>query len=266
MAKRITSRDNAQFKQLVKLATSSRERKAVGATLLDGPHLVSAYHASGRVAESLVVADGALDNPEIRGLFERAGAKQRLIMPDRLFGDIAQVATPTGITAVIATPDNPPLPEQLETCLLLDELQDWGNVGSILRTAVAAGIRQVFLSPGSVFAWSPKTLRAGQGAHFFLDIHEGVDLVALARRHPGAVIATEVRATKTIYETDLHGATAWAFGNEGAGLSAALAGAATQRVRIPMPGAAESLNVAAAAAICLFEQVRQREQVRHRGA
>jgi RNA methyltransferase, TrmH family len=258
MTKRITSRDNAQFKQLVKLATSSRERKAVGATLLDGPHLVSAYHASGRVAETLVVADDALNNPEIRGLFESAAANQRLVVSDRLFGDIAQVATPTGITAVIATPDNPPLPDSLQTCLLLDELQDWGNVGSILRSAAAAGIRQVFLSPGSVFAWSPKTLRAGQGAHFFLEIHEGVDLVAIARRHPGAVIATEARAATTVYAADLRGPTAWAFGNEGAGLSEALADAATLRVRIPMPGAAESLNVAAAAAICLFEQVRQR--------
>lgn len=258
MTKRVTSRDNAQFKQLVKLATSSRERKAIGATLLDGPHLVGAYHASGRIAETLVVADGALEKPEVSELFEAAAAKQRLILPDRLFGDIAQVATPTGIAAVIATPGNPPPPDQLETCLLLDGLQDWGNVGSMLRTAVAAGIRQVFLSPGSVFAWSPKTLRAGQGAHFFLQIHEGVDLVALARRHPGAVIATEARAETSVFATDLRGPTAWAFGNEGAGLSRELADAATLRLRIPMPGATESLNVAAAAAICLFEQVRQR--------
>lgn len=258
MSKHVTSRENPQFKQLLKLATSSRERKAQGATLLDGPHLVAAYHASGRVAEMLVVADSALDKPEIRDLFQTAAARQRLTLTDRLFGDVAQVATPTGIAAVIATPGNPPLPDRLDTCLLLDELQDWGNVGSILRTAAAAGIRQIFLSPGSVFAWSPKTLRAGQGAHFFLDIHEGVDLVALARRHPGVVAATEARADRSVYEADLRGPTAWAFGNEGAGLSPALARAATLRVRIPMPGAAESLNVAAAAAICLFEQVRQR--------
>jgi TrmH family RNA methyltransferase len=257
-AKRISSRDNAQFRQLVKLATSSRERKAQGATLLDGPHLVEAYQASGRVAESLVAAEGALDRAEIRTLFERAAARQRLVLPDRLFADVAQVATPTGIAAVIATPGNPPLPERLETCLLLDELQDWGNVGSILRTAAAAGVRQVFLSPGSVFAWSPKTLRAGQGAHFFLSIHEGVDLVALARRHPGRVVATEARARQSLYAADLRGPVAWAFGNEGAGVSPALAAAASMRLRIPMPGATESLNVAAAAAVCLFEQVRQR--------
>jgi TrmH family RNA methyltransferase len=257
MTKRITSRDNAQFRQIAKLAGSSRERKALGATLLDGPHLVEAYHASGRVADTLVAAESALDKPEIRRLFEAAAARQRLLLADRLFGDIAQVSTPTGIAAVIATPPNPPPPERLDTCLLLDELQDWGNVGSILRTAAAAGVKQVFLSPGSVFAWSPKTLRAGQGAHFFLSIHEGVDLVALARRHPGRVIATEARARQSLYGADLSGPVAWAFGNEGAGLSTDLSAAASLRVRIPMPGATESLNVAAAAAICLFEQVRQ---------
>jgi TrmH family RNA methyltransferase len=258
MSRRVTSRDNARFRQLVKLATSSRERKALGATVLDGPHLVSAYHASGRTAETLVVAEGALDKPEILGLFDRAAAKERLVLPDRLFADVAQVTTPTGIAAIISTPRNPPLPERLDDCLLLDELQDWGNVGSILRTAAAAGVKQVFLSARSVFAWSPKTLRAGQGAHFFLDIHEGVDLVGLARRHPGTVIAAESGARMSLYEADLRSTVAWAFGNEGAGLSAGLAEAASARVRIPMPGGTESLNVAAAAAVCLFEQVRQR--------
>lgn len=258
MSRRITSRENARFRQLVRLATSSRERKSRGATVLDGPHLVAAYHASGRVAETLAVAEGALEKPEIRRLFEHAAARERLVLPDRLFAEVAQVATPTGIAAMIATPRNPPLPEQLHDCLFLDELQDWGNVGSILRSAAAAGVKQVFLSPKSVFAWSPKTLRAGQGAHFFLDIHEGVDLVALARRHPGTVVAAEAGARLSLYEADLRGPVGWAFGNEGAGLSAALAGAATVRVRIPMPGGTESLNVAAAAAVCLFEQVRQR--------
>jgi len=258
MSRRITSRENARFRQLVKLATSSRERKAVGATVLDGPHLVAAYHASGRTAETLFVAEGALDKPEILRLFEQAAARERLVLPDRLFAEVAQVTTPTGIAAMIATPRNPPLPERLADCVLLDELQDWGNVGSVLRSAAAAGVKQVFLSAKSVFAWSPKTLRAGQGAHFFLDIHEGVDLVTLAKRHPGKVIAAAGTARMSLYDADLRGPVAWAFGNEGGGLSAGLAQAASLHVRIPMPGGTESLNVAAAAAVCLFEQVRQR--------
>jgi TrmH family RNA methyltransferase len=258
MSRRITSRENARFRELLRLATSSRERKALGATVLDGAHLVGAYHESGRTAEAIVAAEGALEKPEIRRLFDHAAARERLVLPDRLFDEVAQVSTPTGIAAVIATPRNPPIPAKLDDCVLLDELQDWGNVGSILRSAAAAGVKQVFLSARSVFAWSPKTLRAGQGAHFFLDIHEGVDLVALARHHPGTVIATQAGSGPSLFDADLRGLVAWAFGNEGAGLSAGLAGAARLRVGIPMPGGTESLNVAAAAAVCLFEQVRQR--------
>ena len=265
MAKRITSRENAALKSLVRLASSSRERKEQSATLLDGPHLVEAYRASGRTATTLIVSDSGLEKDEIRELFERAPARERMVLTDRLFGDIAQVATPVGIAAVIPTPQPAALPDELETCVLLDDLQDWGNVGSIMRSAAAAGVRQVFLSKGAVFAWSPKVLRAGQGAHFFLSIYEDVDLVEIAGRFPGTVIVTDARARSSLFDADLTGHTAWVFGNEGAGVEPRLAAAASLKVRIPMPGAAESLNAAAAAAVCLFEQVRQRS-VRTPGA
>lgn len=255
--KRISSRDNALVKRLLRLASSSRARRAECATILDGPHLVAAYAASGREADAVVVAERALERAEIRVLFERVAARHRIVLTDRLFDEIAPVATPMGILAAVPTPVREALPATLQSCVLLDELQDWGNVGSILRSAAAAGVRQVMLSPGSVFVWSPKVLRAGQGAHFFLSIYEEVDLAALAKNFPGVVIATTAQAETSLYDADLRGHVAWAFGNEGAGLSAALAAQARLRVRIPMPGGGESLNVAAAAAICLFEQVRQ---------
>jgi TrmH family RNA methyltransferase len=141
---------------------------------------------------------------------------------------------------------------------MLESLQDPGNLGSMLRTAVAAGIRQVFLGPGCVFAWAPKVLRAGQGAHFGLSIHERAALPLLAARFPGLVVATDPHADASLYDLDLTGLVAWVFGGEGTGVSPELAARATVRARIPMPGPAESLNVAAAAAVCLFEQVRQR--------
>jgi TrmH family RNA methyltransferase len=143
-------------------------------------------------------------------------------------------------------------------CLLLENIQDPGNLGSILRTAVAAGTRQIFLSGSSVFAWAPKVVRAGMGAHFFLSIYESVDLAAIARAFPGRIVATAPRATTSLYDLDLRGEVGWLFGNEGAGLSPEAKGMSAVQVRIPMPGQAESMNVAAAAAICLFEQVRQR--------
>ena len=154
------------------------------------------------------------------------------------------------------------LSRRADFCLLLDDVQDPGNVGSMLRSAAAAGVGQVLLSKHCAFAWSPKVLRAGQGAHFYVDLHEDVDLAAWARdfREAGGAVVTMVATGGTdLYDTPFDAHMALAIGNEGAGISAALAAQATQRVTIPMPGGVESLNAAAAAAVCLFECVRQRE-------
>ncbi len=140
---------------------------------------------------------------------------------------------------------------------MLEDIQDPGNLGSILRSAAAAGMQHVFLSAHSVHAWSPRVLRAGMGAHFMLRIYEQCDLPALARGFKGKVIATSQRAKNSVFDADVAGNVAFVFGNEGAGMSAALAAAAHEVVAIPMPGNVESLNIAAAAAVCLFERVRQ---------
>ena len=256
--KRVHSRENALFKQLSRLAASARERRTRGATLLDGPHLVQAYRDAGGSADAIVVSESAYARDELRSLFEEAPARARAILSDRLFEDIAQVTTPTGIMAAIPTPGPAPPPERPETCLFLDGVQDPGNLGSILRSAVAAGLRHVFLSRGCVFAWSPKVLRAGQGAHFFLAIHEHAPLVELAERFEGQVAATVAHGGTSLFDADLTGPVAWVFGAEGSGVSAPVAARARLRLRIPMRGPAESLNVAAAVAICLFEQARQR--------
>jgi TrmH family RNA methyltransferase len=145
-----------------------------------------------------------------------------------------------------------------QSAVLLDNLQDPGNMGSILRTAAAAGIRVICCSKGTVAAWSPKVLRAGMGAHFLLDIHENVDLSALVNQSRIPVVATSSHAAQQIYDVDLKRHVAWLFGHEGRGVSEALLTLATLRVAIPHLGNIESLNVAASAAICLFEQVRQR--------
>ena len=257
--KRISSRDNALFKRLARLASSARVRREQGATLLDGPHLLAAYRAAGGIAEVVVASESAYARAEIRELFDATPASARVLMSDRLFAEIAQVVEPVGLLAVIRTPALPAAPARIETCLLLDGIQDPGNMGSMLRTAAAAGVRHVFLSKGCVFAWSPKVLRAGQGAHFFLAIHEHAALAEVAGGYRGTVATTDVRTGASLFEVDLRGPVAWIFGSEGAGVSPELAAVAALRLRIPMPGAAESLNVAAAAAVCLFEQVRQQQ-------
>jgi TrmH family RNA methyltransferase len=255
--KSIQSKDNPQVKALIKLAGSSRERRRTGTTLLEGEHLVRAYQESGGVAETILASETALADPELRRFFEKVPARSRLALADGLLDRISQLVSSAGVAAVIRTPQPGPVPQNIADCLLLENIQDPGNLGSILRTAVAAGVPQVFLSKSSVFAWSPKVMRAGMGAHFFLSIFEGVDLAEMARAFSGRVVATEPRAEASLYDLDLRGPVAWVFGNEGAGLSEGAGRLATHRVRIPMPGPAESLNVAAAAAICLFEQIRQ---------
>jgi TrmH family RNA methyltransferase len=257
--KRISSRDNALFKRIARLASSARERRAQGATLLDGPHLVAAYAAAGGVADAVLASESAHARAEVRRLFDETPAHARALLSDRLFDDIAQVVEPVGLLAVIRTPRPPPVPTRIGTCLLLDGIQDPGNLGAMLRTASAAGVEHLFLSRGCVFAWSPKVLRAAQGAHFSLAIHEHAALVDVAQAYGGTVAATDAHAGRPLFEVDLRGPVAWIFGSEGAGVSPGLLASARLRVRIPMPGRVESLNVAAAAAVCLFEQVRQRE-------
>lgn len=253
--KTITSRENPLLKSTRKLAASSRERKKAGKTLLDGIHLVAAYHQAGGWSEAVMVSASAQAHPEIRDFLHTVQPENLIVLSDELFRDISTVDTPTGIVALIRIPQ--PAEGETDCCVLLEDVQDPGNLGSILRSAAAAGIGRIHLSPGCVDAWSPKVLRAGMGAHFHLAIHESCDLAAVARNFPGQVVATTLNTEKTLFSLDLTGPTAFAIGNEGVGISAGLLEVADSRVMIPMPGAAESLNAAAAAAICFFERVRQ---------
>jgi TrmH family RNA methyltransferase len=255
--KRVDSPANPGFKALRRLVESSRERKNASRSVLDGVHLVSAYQEQVGRPEQVAVSRRGMENPEIRALLDRMKGVEALVLGDALFGALSPVVSPTGILAVVRTPRPPAVSSAMDACMMLEDLQDPGNLGSILRCCAAAGVGHVLLSRGSVHAWSPRVLRAGMGAHFALMIYEGADLGAAAREFSGKRIATRLRASTTIFETDLRGKVALLLGNEGAGLSPGLLAAADAVVSIPMPGKAESLNVAAAAAVCLFERVRQ---------
>jgi TrmH family RNA methyltransferase len=280
----ITSRDNAFFKRLIKLAGATKERKARGLTLLDGVHLISAYHHALGPPESLIVSQSGDADPEIKQLLAEQGARtdvEVVMLPDSLFREISPVKTPTGIMALvpISLPALP-LPASVSTSVpatiplqtdeagepfwvLLEAIQDPGNLGSILRSAAAAGASDVYLSECCADAWSPKTLRAAMGAHFLLRIHEQSELAGVARAFGGRVIATTLKAETSLYRTSLRGPVAFVFGNEGMGLSDALLQASAEQISIPMPGGTESLNAAAAAAICFFEKVRQKLTTLH---
>jgi TrmH family RNA methyltransferase len=253
--KNIISRDNPTYKQLKKLAESAKERRKAGRTLLDGVHLVEAFLAAGGTPELLVVSESGVTREECARLMENSTAHQ-VVLSDALFAEISPVETPVGILAMVEMP-HPRLPENPQFCVLLEDIQDPGNMGSILRSAAAAGAQLACLSTGCVDAWSPKVLRAGMGAHFAMVIEERADLVEKTVSFRGMSIATSLGADKTLYHLDLTGAVMFLIGNEGAGLSPELQQAATERVIIPMPGSVESLNAAAASAICFFERVRQ---------
>jgi len=262
--KRISSRDNPAYKELKLLASSSQARRKAERTLLDGVHLCEVYlQQVGRPA-LCIVNEAALANPEVEAIARRCEEARTtcIALPEALYGALSQVEHGVGLLFVVDTP-KAGMPARLtQAAVLLDNLQDPGNLGSILRSAAAAGIEQVFCGKETVFAWSPKVLRAGMGAHFLLNIQENVDLVRLVAQAEIPVLATSSHAPAPVYDIDLRRPVAWLFGHEGQGVSEELLKRATHRVSIPHPGPVESLNVAACAAICFFEQVRQNSKSR----
>jgi len=255
--KNITSADNSQYKKIKKLAHSARERRKQQATLLDGVHLLNALADSNGSLELIVLRQDYEDKIELQSCLSSFASTPSIVLSSALFDEISPVETPTGILAVYKTGATKPIAN--DCVVLLENIQDPSNLGAILRTAAAAGVDTIYLSRGCADAWSPKTLRAAMGAHFTLAIQEHQNLTQRGLDFPLRV-ATQLDVSTSLYELNLSGRVAFLFGNEGSGLSASLAAQATHKIKIPMPGKAESLNVAAASAICLFERVRQMER------
>jgi len=256
--KAIASRDNAAFKAMARLVASGSERRKRGASVLDGAHLLAAFLDSGRTPEALMVSRAGLDDPEVARLVERSRPAPVTLLSDALFDALSTVQSPTGVIAEVRTPEGAAVPDDAALVLALDDIQDPGNVGTLLRSAAAAGAGHVLLSARCAFAWSPKVLRAAMGAHFAVNIVEGADLVAFLARYRGTSIALAAGGERSLYDLDLRGPVAFIVGNEGAGVSGAVLAAARARARIPLAGAVESLNAGTAGSIALFEAVRQR--------
>jgi rRNA methylases len=212
------------------------------------------------VPETLVVVDDCAEEPDVAKLVAGTPRSRTLAVSRSLFAEIATLPADIGVLAVVATPTQVPAAPG-EFSLLLEDVQDPGNVGSIIRTAAAAGVEQVLLSRQCAFAWSPKVLRAAQGAHFLTTLVEDVDLgewAASFRAAGGSVAAAVVSGGAPLHATNLRGKLAIALGSEGSGLTPSLLRLADRTLTIPLAAGSESLNVAAAAAVVLFEGVRQR--------
>jgi RNA methyltransferase, TrmH family len=250
---RITARDNALVQRLRRLNQDSVAYRRVGQVWLEGEHLCSAFVARGFRPAQCVVSEAAWLSTRLRTLAETA--VRVVVLPDALFASVSGLESPAHIGYLVDTPAAPALLPTAHT-VVLDRLQDAGNVGSILRSAAAFGVTQVLALKGTAALWSPKVLRAGMGAHFALRLLEQLneeDLVALGV----PLLATSSHAGAVLPGAHLPKPAAWVLGHEGQGVAGTLLARCALQVRIAQPGGEESLNVAAAAAVCLYESARQ---------
>lgn len=242
----IQSRDNALLKELRRLAQDNTAYRKQGRVWLEGDHLCRAALQRGRqpamaVFQASCWAATSAQWPDAIG--------KVVVIDDPLFATISSLESPGHMAFVLPLPPAAAVQPGVPT-VVLDGLQDAGNVGAILRSAAAFGFRQVLAIRGTAALWSPKVLRAGMGAHFGLHLVEGLDSAAVeALQVP--LLATSSHQGDFLHQSRLPWPCGWVFGHEGQGVSRALADRAERHVRIVQPGGEESLNVAAAAAICL---------------
>jgi TrmH family RNA methyltransferase len=259
---RITSVDNPLLRRLRRLAESTRTCRETGRTIAEGLHLIEAALDSRVVIVTLVLRGDAA--PAVARLVERVDAVdaarriKRVEMAPALYDTLSPVEHGAGVLAEIEIPPAADWAAEPGDAVYLDGIQDPGNVGTMLRTAAAAGVHRVVAGPGTAYAWSPKVMRAAMGAHFALNIADGVSVAEAAKDFHGTVIAADVGGDDLYAAQWGRAPILWLFGSEGQGLSAEAAAVAHTRLRIPLAAGVESLNVAAAAAVCLFEQVRRR--------
>ncbi len=265
--KHISSRDNPAYKRVLRLASGKRDSADDGGqhghhAVLEGIHLCESWlqHVGGPEL-ALFDSERVEHNDEVAALARAVDTRSCLSCESRLMKALSQVEHGQGVCFVVTVPA-PSLPAHIDhNCIWLDRIQDPGNVGTLLRTAAAAGIQHAYLSNGCASAWSPKVLRSAQGAHFVMSIYEHVDLQHIHGRLAVPLIATALDNAVSLYQTPLPPAAAWLLGNEGQGVDPALLTLANQRVFIPQAENVESLNVAVAAGICLFEQRRRQHGI-----
>ena len=242
----LTSKDNPKVKRWIRLAGDARYRRMEKRALIEGPHLLAAALQHGIKPVAVLVTEEGAANAEIAALLP----PHAVMLGKGVFRAIVDSDTPQGVAAEIAIPD---ARKATGNTVFLQGVQDPANVGAILRSAAAFGIGRVVLDRACADPWSPRALRAGAGGHFALAISETDDLAAEVEAFKGTVACTVPRGGMALAGAPLDRGAAWIFGGEGSGLSEEIIRRADVRVTIPMAPGTESLNVAAAAAICLYE-------------
>ena len=252
---RITSRSNPLLARLRKLASDGAATRRSGTALLEGEHLCEAWLArpGARVLYAIVTEEAWLE-ARLRRLAE--AADETAIVPAATLASVATLESPPPIAFLVSLPPPAEIDPGAPT-VVLDRIQDPGNVGSVLRSAVSFGFTQAIALTGTASLWSPKVVRAGMGAHFALRLIDSAGASSLAALAV-PLFGTSSHATLAIADAVLPWPCAWAFGHEGQGLADDVAARCRAVVTIPQPGGGESLNVAAAAAVCMYDTVRRR--------
>lgn len=251
----VSSRDNPLVQRVRKLAQDPGAYRKLGEVWLEGEHLCQAAVSRGRPVAQAVIAEAAWAQPVLSRLAQHA--RRVAVVSDGLFKAVSGLESPASVGFLMAW-DSSPSPMPGVPTVVLDRLQDAGNVGTILRSAAALGVAQVVALKGTAALWSPKVLRAGMGAHFALHLVEAAQAADLAAALHLPLVATSSHASAELHATRLPDPCAWVLGHEGQGVDAALMAQCQLVLRIPQPGGEESLNVGSAAAICLYESLRQR--------
>lgn len=240
-----------QLRRLVQTPTAYRKQ---GQVWVEGEHLCQAALTRGLSVPLAIATEAALATTAVAGLAQAAA--ELIVVPQVEFKRLSGLESPASIGFLLPLPatqaPDPSLPS-----LVLDGVQDAGNVGSLLRSASAMGVTQVLAMTGTAGLWSPKVLRAGMGAHFNLRLCEGLQAADLDQLR-GSLLATSSHAPQVLHEADLPADGIWVLGHEGQGVSPQVAARCRMAVRIAQPGGEESLNVAAAGAVCLHESLRRR--------
>lgn len=279
----ITSRDNPLLQRIRKLGQDSAAYRKLGQIWLEGDHLCSAALNRRVPLLEAVIADTAWTGEHGVALPSDATAvslsalarhaARVVVVPEALWRQFSTLETPSRLGALMAWPSaigtgdvgngskpqpgSAPVLRASARTVVLDRVQDAGNVGSILRSACAIGVEQVVALKGTAALWSPKVLRAAMGAHFGLHLVEQIEPEQLDELQV-PLVATSSHTDQVLPKIRLPDPCAWLFGHEGKGVSATLLSRCDLTVGIPQPGGEESLNVAAAAAVCLYEAMRQR--------
>ena len=257
--KKISSAQNPLVKKLVQLSEKQSFRNKQKMTIIEGAHLTAEWLKCFGAPDFCVISSSSKRGEEVETIIQKCEELNTEIieLDAKIYSKISPVIEGVGVLFIVKIPKNQGV-NFCEDSIIIDRIQDPGNLGTILRSAVGFGVKQIICSKGTVSAWSPKVLRAGMGAHFQLEIFENEDLSEIISKIETPIFATSLQAKKSIYDENFTTKTAWIFGNEGAGVSSELLSKVKNQVIIPQVGEIESLNVAMAATVCLAEQARQR--------